>query len=209
MSEILREKAFAYVIQTPPVNPAVTLADFKAYAKITNNAEEATLQLILNSAIAFCQVYTRRVLITTEFKTLRDEFIQRANYIELRKSPFQSLTSFKYYNEANVLVDVDPETFMLTQETDYSKIAIFDGKAWPADVNSARPFQAIEIIFKSGYGDTTESVPAELKIGIMAHALNVARNRGDCADSCGAGNMPSTSSMIYNQFRIREIRLGF
>jgi uncharacterized phiE125 gp8 family phage protein len=208
-TNILREKAFFYKVETPPANAPVTLDDFKAYAKITNDAENDTLQLILDSAISFGQAYTRRTFITTEFKTFRDEFIDRARFIELRKSPFQSLTSFKYYNESETLVDVDSSTYMTTQDEFYSKIALLDGSEYPNDVSNVRPFQVIEIIFKAGYGDTSADVPEGIRTAIMAHALNVARNRGDCGDSCNESNLPSAAKGLYQQFKIPELRLGF
>jgi uncharacterized phiE125 gp8 family phage protein len=209
MSNILREKAFSYSVITPPAEMAVTLDAFKAYAKITNTAEDATLTTILMSAILFGQSYTRRTFITTEFKTFRDEFLARSNYIELRKSPFQSLESFKYYDESNTLVDVDSAIYMTTQESDYSKIALLDGQCWSSDVSTVRPYQSIEITFKAGYGDASDDVPDDIKNAIMAHALNAVRNRGDCGGNCSAENLPPVSKTLYSMYRIRELRVGF
>lgn len=207
-TDILREKAYFYKVITPADEPPVDLDEFKAYAKINNAAEDSTLQLILDSAISFGQAYTRRTFVETEFKTFRDEFIDRSNYIELRKSPFVSLTSFKYYNENESLVDVPAASYMIAEDQFFSKIVLLDGSEWPSDISNTRPMQAIEIVFKAGWPDAA-SVPSPIKNAILSHALNVARNRGDCGDACNASNMPGAAKSLYQEFRIPEIRLGF
>ena len=135
-SNILREKAYKYKVTTPALAPAVTLTEFKAYAKITNAAEDTTLQIILDAAISFGEMYTRRTFVTTEYKTYRDAFISKSNYIELRKSPFIAISAsgFKYYNESESLVEVSSASYMTTDDESYSKIALFDSSDWPSDV---------------------------------------------------------------------------
>ena len=212
MSEFLREKAFTYKVETPALAPAVLLADFKKYAKIVSAAEDTTLQTILTSAIQFGESYTGRTFVETEFKTYRDEFIGRSNYIELLKSPFQAISAngFQYYDESETLVDVNAATYMLTDEDVYSRIALFDGDDWPSDVSTKRPYQSIVITFKAGYGVDDTFVPDELKNAIMAHALNAVRNRGDCDKcTCDAVNLPPVAKTLYQPFRILDIRLGF
>lgn len=209
---IPREKAYSYEIVTPALAPAVTLAEFKAYAKITNTAQDTTLQIILDSAIAFGESYTRRVFVTTEFKTFRDEFLFRSNTIELRKSRFIAISTngFQYFDKDNVLVDVDPTIFYTTEEQDYSKIVLLNDEDWPEDLTEDRPLQNVQITFTAGYGDTAATVPQELRIAIMAHALHVVKNRGDCAEcKCEGDNLPPEARMIYKKFKIREIRVGF
>lgn len=208
MSSILREKAYSYEVVTAALAGAVSLADFKAYAKITSSSEDTTLQSILDSAISFGQSYTRRTFVTTEYKTYRDEFV--AEYIEVRKSPFQSISTngFQYYNESNVLTNVPSTDYMTTASTLYSRIALNIDSAWPSDLSATRPYQLVEITFKAGYGDTSADVPDGIKNAIMAHALNVVKNRGDCS-ACGADNLPAVSKTLYSEFRIREIRLGY
>jgi uncharacterized phiE125 gp8 family phage protein len=215
MSErgILREKQYTYKPTTgQTIVPAVTLDEFKAYAKITNAAEDAVLQSILDSALEFGQAFTKRVFTTTEFKTYRDEFISRSNVIELRKSPVQSISTngFQYYNESDVLVDVDTSTYIIPDEEDFGIIALKNNSDWPDDLSDDRPYQSVVIIFKAGYGDAATDVPAGLKTAVKQHALFVAENRGDCADcSCDLSNLPSEAKIEYNFFKIKELRLGF
>ncbi len=206
-----REKAYSYeLVDGQTIVAAVTLDEFKAYAKITYTADDVSLQAILDSALEFGQRYTKRVFTTTEFKTYRDEFFSKT--IELRRSPFQSISAngFQYYNESNVLVDVGSSIYMTTKEKDFSSIALLNNSDWPNDVSEDRPFQNVEITFKAGYGDSANDVPKGLKLAVMQHALKVASNRGDCSDcKCDKTNLPPEAKTQYDSFKIKELRLGF
>lgn len=209
---ILREKAYTYEVVTPATTPAVTLTELKEYSKIFIDVEDTTLQIILDSALEFGQAYTRRVFTTTEFKTFRDEFITRSNFIELRKSKFIAISTngFRYFNESNVLVDVDSSIFMTTNQSDYSKIALLNNEDWPSDLSEDRPFQNVEITFTAGFGTSADDVPDGLKIAVMQHALDMIKNRGDCSDcTCNITNLPAAAKTLYDKFKIMELRLGF
>jgi len=208
---LLREKAFNYKVITPPTNRAVTLDEFKAYAKISSTADDATIAIILDSAIAYGQQYTRRIFIDTEFETFRDEFICRSNYIELRRSPFDSLSTngFQYRDQDDNWVDVDSSIYDIVEESDYSEITLFNDASWP-DIGDKRDYQNVRIRFTAGYGADSSFVPAEIKNAIMIHALFAYQNRGDCDKcNCDGSNLPSSAKTLYDMYRIIELRLGW
>ena len=217
---IVSSGAASYFVTVPVGTTPVTVAEFKAWAKITNTAEDALITLILQRVTEQAELYTKRDFINKTYVTYRDIFgdggenpsfagYPAMNYamslntpISLRRSQLQSVTSVKYYSD-NVLTTLSSAAYYIIRKQDFGMIQSVDGAAWPLvdDRN-----QAVEITFVAGYGATAASVPPSLRSALLAHANQVYANRGDCdvdsPDSCSCSLAPSAAKSAYNQFRI-------
>ncbi len=179
----------------------LTVAEVKLYLRVSNTADDALIEELIETASLCCESYTRRVLITKTFRTYRDCWLRP--YIELRKSPLQSIESVKYYDTENVLQTLDASNYYTTDEPDYySKILYTQDATLPS---LYKRLQAIEIEFKAGYGDTADDIPADLKLAMKQHIAMMYENRGDCADATCSNMLPATAKNIYNKYKIQEI----
>ena len=211
-------RAYTYKVKTGPADLAVSLDTLKSHLKITLSSEDALLTLYLKSAIDYCEKFSRRDLITRTYTTFRDFFpgISEGYYrfgnippgggntgFEIRRSPFQEVTSIKYLKDGT-LTTVNASVFYNTVEDDYSEILTNDGSSWPTDAD--RQLQTIQIEFKSGFGDADGDVPHWDTEGILQHATQMYKDRGDC--SCDSGiesTLPNIARTLYLQNRIENL----
>lgn len=197
---------YTYEVTVNPTTTAITPAEVRAHAHINIDPSitDEYITLIIKAATAFAEKYTKRTFINTTFKTYRDYF---SDCIELRRSKFQSLVSFKYFVH-DLLFDVDTNLYYVTHEKDYSKIILHEDETYPTDIENK--VQAIEIEFVAGYGTSGSAFPSDaedLKIALLNHVTYLFENKGDC-DLTSMENiedaMPNTTRLIYQQHRIIE-----
>jgi uncharacterized phiE125 gp8 family phage protein len=213
--EVGHQRAFTYKVTVPPAVLAVPLETFKKHIKATSLEDDELLTLYLEAAIKYCEQFTRRDLITRTYETFRDVFpCSGAGLIsnqignigfEIRRSPLQSIESIKYLKDA-VLTTVAGTVYYNTLETDYSNVLTLEGQSWPSDADNR--LQAIQITFKSGFGDSDEDIPDCYQSAIMAHAANMWANKGDCDVASSAdiqSAVPPSARIIYLQNRIENL----
>jgi uncharacterized phiE125 gp8 family phage protein len=176
----------------------ITLAEIKEWLRLesTDTSEDTTLTLLRDGVIKFAEDYTHLTFLQTTFKTTRDQFANHL-WIELRKSPYVSLTSFEYL-VSTVLTTVSASVFYAELTSDYTNLRLSDGQTWPT--NEDRRLAAIEIVFVAGLGGA--SIPSGLKIGMLNHIASWYEKRGDC-DTCTCEDaLPSATKQTYNEFKI-------
>lgn len=213
-----QHRAYTYKITAGPATNAVSLCTFKLHIKKTTNDEDTVLGIYLRAAIDYCEKVTKRDLITRTYTTFRDSFpgTSEGYYMygvsslgggnigfELRRSPLQSITSIKYL-KTTVLTTVATTVYYNTVEDDYSEVLTNDGSCWPTDAD--RRLQTIEIVFKSGFGDDDTFTPTWATEGILLHATEMYKNRGDCScDGDIKKSLPSVANTLYLQNRIENL----
>lgn len=198
---IKRSKQYSYEVTTPAAELPVSLAEMKAFLRITASGEDDLITAMIESATDFGELYTKRDFVSKTYLTYRDHFTYE---IELRRSKLQSVESVKYLVD-DVLTTVASTVYYNTSESDFSRIALVDGQSWPTDGDFR--LQAIQISFIAGYGAASD-VPDDIKTAIMNHVAQMYSNRGDCGDGACSANLPLQSKLIYNKRRIFDVRVG-
>lgn len=189
---------FTYFVDVAPVNLALDLDFVKQWLKLDplDTSQDALLTLLIRAATECAEKITRRTFITTTFLTFRNSFRPA---IELVRSRFKSLVSFKYTVNSS-LVDVDNTLYYTTFEKDYSKIILKVNSQYPT--NGDDILQGIQIKFVAGYGDDPADIPADLQVAILNHLTMFYENRGDCDLASAEESLPNTSRANYNKNRI-------
>jgi len=204
-------RAYTYkVLSSVDTLPIGFLEEIKNYLKISLDMldDDALLTRITLGVLRYIEQYTKRTILTKDFLTYRDNFNYR--YIELKRSPFQSLEVFSYTDLTGVVQTVDPSLYYTTFETDYSKIIVTPGEILPTDV--ACKLQSIQIQFKAGYGDTVDDIPLDILLAMYQLIADLYNNRGDCSVSSSSsaacscsGLLNSTSKGLLDPYRILNI----
>jgi len=195
-------KAYTYKVLVAPTELAVTLAEVKTHLRldIASTAQDAYLTSLIKAATLIGEKYTKRIFINTKFLTYRDFF---SDCIELKKSRFQILHSFKYSVNYS-LIDVDPNLYYTTDETDFSKIILKEESQYPDDIDNK--LQSIAIEFTAGYGINNTFVPADVKEALLSHIAAMYEDRGDCnLLSSAESALPQTTKDFYYMIRIWDI----
>jgi len=193
-----------------PSGSAISLSDAKAWMKVTNSADDALIQMLINAVEEYAASVTKRTLQETEFKTYRDVFgdvsdasafagfpawtvyqYQSSAPVTLRKSPLVSVDLVRYYS-SGVLATLNSSAYYVVKKGDYSRIAPDYGTFWPV---ADQRMQAIEITFTAGY----TVLPQDLKVAMLDHIFSMYENRGDCG--CAEAT-PKNAMAIYRKYRI-------
>lgn len=202
---MLTKQAFPYIISTVPAALAITVAEARAQLKLGTDADTALdteLTLMIGAVTAAAEKYTRRDFITRTYTSYRDRLY---GDVILRRNPVQSVTSLKYY-KGGVLTLISDTLYYVTAEPDgYPHIALYDGNTWPSDVDERQ--QAIQIIFKCGYGDAEANIPSALRMSMLEHVAQLWTHRGDndFPGLAGDAKPPAIARALYDKYRILEI----
>lgn len=183
-----------YDLSVKATGDIVTLAEVKAFLRVTGSSEDALIQMLIKSAVASAETAMNRDLLTATWINYRDAFFQD---LTLRRGGFQSVESIEYLKDGSY-------TTLSTDDYTASIAGTF-GVICEIDVPSSdRDCNDVKITFKAGFGDTEASIPADIKIAIMMDVSFMYSNRGDCAPGGGGAGCgcDSKSMAIYKNYRI-------
>jgi len=190
-----------YELTTPGTVP-VSLADMKAYMKVTALSDDVLITSMLAAATRWGENYTGREFRANVFTLLLDSFTDR---LCLRRAPVDTIISIKHLVAAT-LTTVAASVYYLKANTQFSEILLNEDQAWPTDTDSRE--QAIEVIFVTKTYPDIESIATAIK----RHVAYWYSNRGDCGSSggakgcsCGDAAQASGATIVYDQFRISRV----
>ena len=182
---------------TAPTIEPVTVAELRDHAHIDTGADDTALAVYAAAAREYIENYTNRQLISASWTWTLDEIPE---LFRPRRSPLISVTSLKYYDTAGVQQTLSSATYAVDASTEPGRIALAYGQSWP----SVRAQQdAVELIFLAGYGLTTATVPAQLRLAIMQLAAHWAENREPVAPG-GLGTIPLHVERLIDQKRLPD-----
>jgi len=176
----------------------LSLTEIKEWLRIdpSDNSEDNILLMLRDGVITFAEEYTSKTFLTTTFRTTRDQFSNQ-RWIELRKCPYDSLTSFQYFVNG-VLTAVPANLFYVEKTIDYPNIRLNEGQTWPQ--NQDGRLAAIEIEFVAGSG----AISSGIKVALLNHIASWYEKRGDCDDCSCESALPSASKQVYGQEKIMK-----
>jgi hypothetical protein len=207
-----------YELVTAPKIFPISLSDAKNYLKITTNADDNLINMMIRAATKSAESYTKRDFITKSYTTYRDIFgdynenplvigypssvpygLMSAAPIVLRKSPLVEIDSISYLSDGDTVV-LDDTYYRVIKKNSYSQIVPTSGRFWPvADYEQ----QAVTIVFSAGYGESADLIPADIKDAILQMVANYYVNRGDFSDE--SKSIPAIARTILNQYTIRSM----
>ena len=219
LSPTFADRAYTYKVTAAPATTPISLAEVKAFAKITTASDDAIIQMMIDAAIDYAEKFTRRDFITRTYNTFRDSFpntflgnpssnLQNSPFndsgnfgFELRRSPLQSIESVQYTDTAGATIVIPTTVYYAPLEEDYSSLLTQIAQSWPSD--ALEQLQAITIEFKTGFGDNATDVPSDIRQALLMHSSFLYENRGDCG--CDDASVPSAAKRIYLQNRIENL----
>jgi len=157
-----------------PLPPVVTTAEFKTWAKITDDSEDALIDSLLASATQAAETYTRRSLHVSTWVTFQNDFCT----VELNVIPVDETTiEISYYDVDNVEQTLDASFYeVIDNGPDAYTCIEFIGEM-PVLYNRS---DAVAIMYDGGYGT---DIPEPIRIGIMKRAASDFENRQDAASA--------------------------
>lgn len=181
-----RERARVSVIVPARVDP-VSLADVRLHCRIDDTTENSSLALMLRAAVAICENWMRRPIMTQTFRAYYDEWPLGAA-LDVPRSPLVSVSSIKTYSETDVASTFPAASYFVDTATTPGRVVLRGGYSWPSHSREGNP---IEIEFRAGYGDDPAEIPAEIRQAVLATVAYLYEQRGDAG-----GEMPPTCEIL-------------
>ncbi len=200
-------------ITVQPKGQPISLANAKAYLRVTNNLEDELIDSLIGQAANYVELYLRRSLITRTLKLTLDslplkstssqwwdgvqqgaigQLSEAASSIILPYPPIATVTSITCYSSADVSSVLDTSNYYL--DTSGARICLKQGGLWPVDL---RAKQAMEIIYTAGYGAVPSDIPQGIQGAVRAMVSHLYQNR-DCLE------MPESIENMLKPYRILD-----
>lgn len=188
---------YRYIVVIPPTELPFSVADLRQQAKIDRDDPQHNQWIedfIIRPVVETAERMTQKYFIKRTIETYRDNF----DVFELRRAPFDSLISFKYFDIDNVEIDVPTSDYYIDIKKEYGYILPV-ASSFP-QYNIRDKLSSIMIRFVSGYGDTAADLMVEnsdIIKAMMQHAVFWYQNRGDCCNATLA--IPPDVLAIYQR----------
>ena len=195
------------VVTTPPTQEPLTLQDVKDYLRLDDGSDERVLQDLIETARRFCEEHTKRAIMPQTLTLTIDAYDELAdplwegwktgpyinyykNYVDLARSPVQSVTSVKAYNDSDVATTMSTDTYYVDSAREPARVVLRTGETFPTALRVAN---AIEVVYVAGYTNTS-LVPSPMKVGMLQHIAYLYEHRGDMYESV---KMPPSIKALY------------
>ena len=154
----------------------VTLAEYKAYQKITSTNQDAEIKQLIPIASQLCKTYCRR----TFLDYINDNKVEFSNgggsLIYLKEFPLLSVSSVEYSTDFGATYTA------LIEFTDYI-VDMEDGSIVPTSGNFTKVLNGYRITYSAGF----EVLPDDLKVAVMDLITYYLKNDMAVKSSRGAG----------------------
>lgn len=183
----------------PAIEP-ITLSEVKEWLRIDSSDEDTIITKMIKAVRFNAEEYTRKAFITQTWKLTMQDFprdsdnfipgfprLTGRDFIRLPRTPVQSVSSVKYYDNADILQTFSSTNYTVGEDRIYLK----GTSTWPSDT---REGMSVEITVVSGYGAKTTDVPEDLRQAMIEHVAFKYENRG-------ADKVPDDVKIIYNRYK--------
>lgn len=165
---------FVSKIYAEPATEPVTLAELKRHLKI--EIDETDYDTELNAQITaarkIAEKWTKRAIITQTWDIYFDAF-NLCGEMNLPYPNLQSVSFVKYQDQSNTQQTLSTSNYVVDTVRVPGRIYPIYGGYWPSTL--AIP-KAVQVRAVCGYG-TADSVPRDLKYGILAYAAHLFERR--------------------------------
>ena len=151
---------------TAPLALPVSVEEVKSFARVDDAQYDVQIAMLIKAATAQAEAITGRALITRTFELVLDEF--PAAEIDLQVPDVRAIVSAKYLDPAGAEQTIAASGYAVDDASSPSWLLPAAGTAWPATLTAAN---AVKVRFTAGYGDTAASVPDDVRLWIIMHAV--------------------------------------
>lgn len=180
-------------ITTAPQNEPLDAAETISYLRIDSGVDTTLIDNLIQAARFWAEDYTNRTLLTTVFTLSLDAIGEvdtplkegfhtgysdtpSVNYIELPRSPVQSVTSIKSFADDNTATTLAATNYYVDTVRVPARIVLRDGGSWPTDLRNAN---GIEVLYTAGYGASRADIPEPIRVAMLEYVTFMYEHRGD------------------------------
>jgi N-methylhydantoinase B/oxoprolinase/acetone carboxylase alpha subunit len=202
-------------VNTAETEYAITSAEVKNWLRIDGSDDDTVITLLTKTAHNWAKRYTARSL-TTQTLTLSIDSIYDTDIpledgmytgididitrrsILLPESPVASITSVKYYDDADTESTFTSSKYYLDKAGVPARFVLRQGESYPTGLRVAN---ALEIKYVAGYGGSSD-VPEDIKQACLLYTAYLFEQRGDGEKNL---NPPHSATQLLQAYRIRQL----
>jgi uncharacterized phiE125 gp8 family phage protein len=186
-------------IVTPPAVKPVAIEDVRAYLRIDTDDENALLDSLIETAVAYVENYTNRALITQTVDELW-KWWPHKDHFHIPKTPLQTLEEAEYLAQGETTYV--SFTDIVTVDTYNDRIYLNFGEVWPCYTLDAGG--GIHLEWTCGYGDRPQDVPDPIRQAIKLLVGHWYENREPVFVQSGAGaeQLPFAVRALLAPYRV-------
>ena len=201
-------------VTTAPTAEPLSLQEVKEYLRVDDATDERVVQPLIMAARQFAEEHMNRALMQQTFTLMLDAVIDQdqplyegmrtapdlnyyKNYIVLPKSPVQSVTSVKTFNDSDEATTMAATKYYVDTQREPARIVLRTGETFPTALRVAN---AIEVIYVAGY-TSAFTIPEPIRLGMLQHIAYMYEHRGDMYEAQGA---PSLMKSLYAPYVIHS-----
>lgn len=154
---------------TPPALEPVTIADARAFLRISTESEDEILRRIIKTARELVEAETGLALVDQTWR-LRVDRWPRSGRLAIFKYPVKAVTAVVAYRPDGSAISMEPEEFILQHGRRPQRV-------YMAQYPDAQTFCGLEVDFIAGFGETGVEVPDALKQAILTLTAHLYENR--------------------------------
>jgi len=201
-------------VQTAETAFAITSAEVKSWLRIDGSDDDTVISTLLKASHNWAKRYTGRSLTTQTLKMSIDSVydtdipLQEGNYIGidqditrrsilLPQSPVASISSVKYYDDADTESTFASSKYYLDNQGIPARFVLRNGESYPTGLRVAN---ALEITYVAGYGASSD-VPDDIKHACLIYTAWLFEHRGDGTERMSA---PYQATQLLQPYIIRQ-----
>ena len=201
-------------VTTAPTAEPLSLQEVKEYLRVDDATDERVVQPLIMAARQFAEEHMNRALMQQTFTLMLDAVIDQdqplyegmrtapdlnyyKNYIVLPKSPVQSVTSVKTFDDSDNATTMAATKYYVDTQREPARIVLRTGETFPTALRVAN---AIEVIYVAGY-TSAFAIPEPIRLGMLQHIAYMYEHRGDMYEAQGA---PTLMKSLYAPYVIHS-----
>ncbi|MBE7183646.1 MAG: phage head-tail connector protein [Methylobacterium mesophilicum] len=181
----------------PTVEP-VTLAQAKAYLRVTHESEDGLIEGLVRAAREAVEDQTGLALIEQKWRLVLDRW-PRSGVVKLLRHPVISVEALTVYEADGVPVVIEAERYCVDRVSRPARV-----QAEMPAVN-ARALNGIEIDFTAGYGTDGAAVPEGLKLALLVLVGHWFEMRGSFGPDEQPVSYPVGFERLVAPYRLRRL----
>ncbi|MBC2884736.1 phage head-tail connector protein [Ochrobactrum sp. CM-21-5] len=178
---------------TPPALEPVTIADVRAFLRISTETEDEILQRLIATARELIEAETGLSLIEQTWR-LRVDRWPRSGRLAIFKYPVKAVTAVVAYKPDGTAISFSPEEFVLHHGKRPQRL-------YMAQYPDASSFEGIEVDFIAGFGETGVDVPDALKQAILTLVAHLYEKRAGINADASPASFPLMVNQMVDSWR--------
>jgi len=198
------QKDVKIVVTSAPATEPITAAELKTSLRIDASDEDTFLGTLIAAAREIVEDMTARRMITRSEKLLLDSWPE-GDTIIIPVAPVTAVGAIVTKDEDDVSTAFASSNYIVDTSGPVAKIVLKSGSSWPTLGTDAKPVNAIEIPFTSGYA-SAGAVPAKMKLAVKLLAGHYYENREN-STPLNIHDIPMGIRAILTPLRVWEAML--